>query len=209
MLTNTRGGLQISLKGGEELERQLLNIKANDIPRVTSGAIRYAANAAPAAVSKQMRQHYHLAATRVKKDVVVGRVGALALNARIKLNRRPVTAMQFGAKAIGGRRPQRGKGRGKGRETLPASKRQGLTWKIMRGQPRSFTPYGFIGRAKQGGQIPFLRTKGGALKTIYGPSIHASFTSGAKADTMKDEVGKVLLSRLETGVGRAIRRFGR
>ena len=70
---------------------------------------------------------------------------------------------------------------------------------------------GLIGTAKQGVRLPFIRGGGGRrdLQVLYGPSLHASFTSGAHADTLKDQVGKVLLDRLEVGLRRGIRQFGR
>jgi hypothetical protein len=199
----------LTLTGQPELEAQLLRIKSQDLPRVTAAAIRYAANSAPAIVSKQMRQHYQLPAPRIKRDVVPGRVGPMATSAQVKLNRRPVTVAQFGARQIGTRRPRRGLGRGRGWAGLKSSRRHGLSWRIFRGQRRSFTPYGFIGKAAQGGQLPYLRRKDGSLSTVYGPSIRQAFLRGEHAEPMRAAVSKQLVERLEVGLRRGIGRFGR
>lgn len=209
MFTIGPEGVTIDLKGSEELQRQLLRMKTDDLPRATATAIRYAASAAPAAVSKELKQRYQLPAARIRKDVKVPRVGPTAERAEVKLNRRPVTAMQFGARQIGERRPRRGLGRGKGWEGLKPSRRHGLAWKIMRGERRRFTPYGFIGKAPQGGLLPYIRRKDGTLKVVHGPSVHGMFTGGRHEAEAKQEVAKVLLDRLEVGMRRGIRQFGR
>ena len=186
-------GIQINLTGLPEVERQLLNIKSKDIPRATAAAIRYSAAGAPPAVAKGMRAHYNMTSTRAKKDVSVPRVGPMAQGAVVKLNRRPVTLMQFGAQQIGR------KGRSRGVRARIYQNRSEINRK------------GFIGTAKQGVKLPLIRGGGGRrdLQVLYGPSLHGSFTNGLHADTLKDQVGQVLLHRLEVGVRRGIRQFGR
>lgn len=186
-------GVTVTLKNDEETIRQLLAVKSEDVPRITSGAIRYAVQGAPASVSRTLRGDlgFTAQASRLKKDVAVPRIARGQMSARVKLNRRPVTVMQFRGRQLN----QRKSGRSRG-----------VTYSVYRGQ-RRINPAGFVGRAKQGVQLPFYR-KGGKLEVLYGPSLHGAFTGGEKEAQAKLKVGQDILDRLEVGVRRTIASIG-
>jgi hypothetical protein len=184
--------IQIDLKltGDKDLSRALQTLTGKAMDRAIIRAVRYAGQAAKPAVAKSLRERYAITSSRVKADVSVSlRDGGRS--AVVKLNDRPSTVMNWGAKITGNSTNIRTR----------KVKKGVLSWKILKagGVKRSKVAWLMPGR-QGGGLLPFHRFGKGRkdIDVIHGPSLRRSVLSGAHSEAIREEVTAVLGARLQS-----------
>jgi hypothetical protein len=158
-------------------------------PKTYDKAIRdglvYAGRAAKTTLAKEVGSRFSLKAARIKDDIKGPTVNTAEGSITFRLNRRPPTAMAYGARQIGG----------------------GLSVAYKRGS-RQVIPNAFV-RKRRGGSVdlPFYRNEpGGRLNVLHGPSVGA-IIKGEKAQFSKpiiDETSQRAFDQWIKGVERSI-----
>lgn len=169
--------------GDQELSAALARMSSLDIPQAIKAGVRYAARGGTTAISKNIRASYSITAGRIKQDISEPSYRDGGLTAIIRTSRKPITAMQYGAKQT----------------------KAGISMAIYRGQ-RTMVKSGFIAKG-----LPFKRRgkKRFPLDTIKGPSIHAIYTGGKHAGQIQQATEQRISEQLVTGITRGIRGIAR
>lgn len=194
--------LNISIKGDKEFIKAMAGLAEKEADKAIRRAVRYAGQAAPAAIAKGIGSRYAITSARVKEGVKLS-YRDNGMSCAVMLSSRPTTVMSWGAKV---------RGHSSSLKTQRI-KRGVMTWKILKkgGVKRSRNAWLMPGK-QDGGLLPFHRIGKGRkdIDVIHGPSILRSVISGAHADQLKTEIevtlGKRLQSRLMDGLNQHLRR---
>jgi len=169
--------------------------------KAVKGGIRYAAKAGVVQAAKSVGARYNLKAGRIKEDI---RVSAISGDqATLVFRRRPPTLNQFGLSLgkRGGPQPGLGQGMGWGK---PKPKGKPISAKIFRDGPRQAYRGAFLITGRNGATIP-VRSKGGKLVAIYGPSVGSDiFGRGRYSALIQAEVGQRINEQFITGMQRVL-----
>lgn len=165
--------------GDKELAAALARLSSHDIPKAVRAGVREASKKGRVTLAQAIGQRYSLKAARIKQDVSPPRFSADGMTGVITTSRKPITAMQFGA-----------------RQT-----RTGLSMAIFRGE-RTVVKSGFIAKG-----LPFRRRgkERMPLSVILGPSIHAIYTGGKWAPALQARTETRIEAEL---TGEILRRLG-
>jgi hypothetical protein len=184
--------LNISIEGDQEFIRAMTGLAQREADKAIKRGVKYAASAAPAAVSKAVTARYAIRSGRVKEDVKP-RFFDGGTSAAIMLSSRPSTVMGWNLKATGAAASLKTR----------RIKRGALSWKILRkaGVKRSRRAWLMPGR-QGGGLLPFHRIGKGRkdIDVIHGPSTLKSVLSGAHAKAIRSEIETTLGRRLQSRV---------
>jgi hypothetical protein len=169
--------------GDKELSAALARMSSLDIPKAIKAGVRYAARGGTTAIAKNIRASYSLTSGRIKQDISQPSFRDGGQTAIIRTSRKPITAMQYGAKQTSA----------------------GVQMRIFKGQ-RTVVKSGFIAKG-----LPFRR-KGKErlpIDTIKGPSIHAIYTGGKHAAPIQAATEQRIAEQLITGITRGLRGIAR
>jgi hypothetical protein len=169
--------------------------------KAIKGGIRYAAKAGITQSAKSVGARYNLKAARIKEDI---RISAIRDDqATLVFRRRPPTLNQFGLSLgkRGGPQPGLGQGKGWGK---PKPKGKPISARIFKDGQRQTYRSAFLITGRNGATIP-VRSKGGKLVTIYGPSVGSDiFGRGRYSALIQAEVGQRINEQFITGMQRVL-----
>ena len=193
-----RVNLDLQVSGFEAL-KAVTEPKLYD--KAVAGGIRYAAKAGITQSAKSVGQRYNLKAARIKEDI---RISAIRNDeATLVFRRRPPTINQFGLSLgkRGGPQPGLGQGKGWGK---PKPKGKPISARIFKdGQRQTYTGV-FLITGRNGASVP-VRSKGGKLVAIYGPSVGSDiFGRGRYSALIQAEVGARINEQFITGMQRVL-----
>ena len=193
-----RVNLDLQVSGFEAL-KAVTEPKLYD--KAVAGGIRYAAKAGITQSAKSVGQRYNLKAARIKEDI---RISAIRNDeATLVFRRRPPTINQFGLSLgkRGGPQPGLGQGKGWGK---PKPKGKPISARIFKdGQRQTYTG-AFLITGRNGASVP-VRSKGGKLVAIYGPSVGSDiFGRGRYSALIQAEVGARINEQFITGMQRVL-----
>jgi len=169
--------------------------------KAVAGGIKYAAKAGVVQAAKSVGARYNLKAARIKEDIRVSTI--TADQATLVFRRRPPTINQFAFTLgkRGGPQPGRGYGRGWGK---PNPKGKPSTARIFRDGQRQAYSSTFLITGRNGATIP-VRSKGGKLVAIYGPSVGSDiFGRGRYSALIQAEVSQRINEQFITGMQRVL-----
>jgi hypothetical protein len=169
--------------------------------KAVKGGIRYAAKAGVVQAAKSVGARYNLKAARIKQDIRVSYI--TADQATLAFSRDAPSLNQFGliAGKRGGPQPGLGQGMGWGK---PKPKGKPISAKIFRDGPRQAYLGAFLITGRNGATIP-VRSKGGKLVAIYGPSVGSDiFGRGRYSALIQAEVGQRINEQFITGMQRVL-----